>query len=225
MTTKILDKLEDNQEPKFYSAVEERINILSHAIGLLLSVIGLFFLVKHAALYGSVLHLISFSIFGISLIILYTASTVYHSAKEPTIRRKLRVLDHASIYVLIAGSYTPFTLLVLGGWEGWAIFGASWGMAVIGIVLKLFYTGKYDLVSTLMYIFMGWLIVFAAKPLIENFSVPGFLWLLTGGLAYTIGAGIYSIKKIKLNHAIFHLFVLLGSASHFVSAYFYILPV
>lgn len=224
MTEDISDKPEDQQESKFYSPVEERINIVSHAFGLLLSVAGLFFLVKHAALHGSILHIVSFSIFGISLIVLYTASTVYHSAKEPVLRRRLRVLDHASIYVLIAGSYTPFTLLVLGGWEGWAIFGASWGMAVIGIVIKLFHTGKYNLISTLMYIFMGWLIIFAAKPLIENFSVPGLLWMLAGGLAYTIGAGIYSVKKIKLNHAIFHLFVLLGSASHFVSVYFYILP-
>ncbi len=224
MIAKTPDNPKNHQEPKFYSPAEERINIGSHAIGLLLSVTGLFFLVNRAVSYGSVLHIVSFGIFGVSLIILYAASTVYHSTKEPILRRRLRVLDHASIYVLIAGTYTPFTLLVLGGWEGWAIFGASWGMAVVGIMLKLFYTGKYDLLSTLMYIFMGWLIVFAAKPLIENFSVPGLLWMLTGGLAYTVGAGIYSVKKIRFNHAIFHLFVLLGSASHFVSAYFYILP-
>lgn len=224
MIVKTPDLSEKPQDPKFYSPAEERINIASHAAGLLLSVIGLFLLVERAISRGSILHIVSFAIFGLSLIVLYAASTTYHSAKQEVRRRRLRVVDHATIYLLIAGSYTPLTLLVLGGWEGWAIFGASWGMAVIGIVLKLFFTGKYDLISTLMYIFMGWLIVFAAKPLIENFSVPGLLWLLAGGMAYTIGAAIYSVKRIRFNHAIFHLFVLLGSGSHFVSVYLYILP-
>ena len=169
-------------------------------------------------------HVVSFNIFGASLIVLYAASTFYHSAKKPELRRRLRVLDHASIYVLIAGTYTPFTLVTLNGQIGFTIFGTSWGLALTGIILKLFFTGKYKLISTLMYVFMGWIIVFAIKPLINNLSSDGLLWLVAGGMAYTIGAILYSIKKIKFNHAIFHILVLIGSVCHFVSVFLYILP-
>jgi hemolysin III len=137
----------------------------------------------------------------------------------------LRIIDHASIYVLIAGTYTPFALVTLNGATGWVIFGVAWGLALCGITLKLFFTGKYNLVSTLMYVFMGWIIVFAIKPLIVNLSSEGLFWLFCGGMAYTIGAILYSIKILRFNHAVFHVFVLAGSASHFVSVYFYVLPV
>jgi len=133
-------------------------------------------------------------------------------------------MDHASIYVLIAGTYTPFTLVTLNGVTGWILFGISWGLAVSGIILKLFFTGQYNVLSTLMYIFMGWIIVFAIKPLVNNLSVEGLFWLVTGGVAYTIGAILYGIKKIKFNHSIFHVFVLLGSSCHFIAIYFYVLP-
>jgi len=212
------------QAAKYYSPAEERINIGSHAFGLILSVIALALLTTHAALHGTALHIISFSIYGISLIILYTASTLYHGARNPATRNRLRVFDHASIYVLIAGTYTPLALVTLNGPTGWTIFGISWGLAVIGIVLKLFFTGRYDLVSTLMYIFMGWIIIFAIKPLVNNLPEDGLIWLVTGGLSYTIGAILYGIKKIKFNHAIFHLFVIAGSFSHFVTVFFYVLP-
>ena len=209
---------------KDYSPIEERINIVSHAIGFILSIVALVLLVRHASHHGNVLHIVSFSVFGASLIILYAASTVYHSAKQPELRSRLRVMDHASIYVLIAGTYTPFTLVTLNGSTGWVIFAVSWGLALSGIILKLFFTGKYKLISTLMYVLMGWIIVFAIKPLINNLSSDGLFWLVTGGMAYTIGAILYSIKKIKFNHAIFHVFVLLGSFCHFVSVFFYVLP-
>ena len=181
-------------------------------------------LVTHANLHGDVWHIVSFSIFGASLIILYAASTFYHNAKKPELRNRLKIIDHAAIYVLIAGSYTPFTLVTLQGTIGWVIFGTSWGLALTGIILKLFFTGKYNLISTLMYVFMGWVIVFAIKPLINNLPLEGLFWLFAGGMAYTIGAILYSIKKIKFNHAIFHVFVLMGSFSHFVSVFFYVLP-
>ncbi len=216
--------MNDIEGIKYYSPIEESINIISHAIGLMLSIVALVFLVRHANLYGNVWHVVSFSIFGASLISLYAASTFYHSAKKPELRRKLRIFDHATIYVLIAGTYTPFTLVTLNGSTGWVIFGVSWGLAFTGIILKLFFTGKYNLISTLMYVFMGWIIVFAIKPLIENLSSDGLFWLVAGGMAYTTGAILYSIKKIKFNHAIFHLFVLIGSFCHFVAVYFYILP-
>jgi len=216
--------MNDIEGIKFYSPVEENINVISHAIGLLLSIVALVLLVRHANLHGNVWHVVSFTIFGASLICLYAASTFYHSAKKPQLRRRLRIVDHATIYVLIAGTYTPFALVTLNGATGWVIFGISWGMALSGVILKLFFTGKYNLVSTLMYVFMGWIIVFAIKPLFNNLSSDGLFWLVAGGMAYTTGAILYSIKRIKFNHAIFHLFVLMGSFCHFVSVFYYVLP-
>ncbi len=210
-------------ETKHYSPLEEKTNIISHAIGLALSVVALVLMIVRASQYGNVLDIVSVSIFGASLVALYAASTIYHSSKDHARRSRLRVIDHATIYVLIAGTYTPFTLVVLNGSIGWIIFSASWAMAVTGIVLKLFFTGKFNVLSTLMYVFMGWIIVFAISPLIENLSIQGLFWLFAGGAAYTTGAILYSIKKIKFNHAVFHMFVLLGSYCHFVSVYSYVL--
>ena len=209
---------------KYYPPLEEKINISSHTIGLVLSIIGLVFLVKQANQQGNVWHFVSFCIFGTSLIILYAASTFYHSAKEPELRSRLRIIDHASIYILIAGTYTPFTLVTLHGTTGWIIFTTVWGMALIGLILKLFFTGKYKLFSTLVYVLMGWVIVFALNPLINNLPLGGLIWLIAGGITYTIGAILYSIKKIKFNHAIFHIFVLIGSFCHFMSVFYYVLP-
>lgn len=206
-----------------YSPVEEMLNVRSHAAGFLLSIIASLVLIERAINLGGAIYIASFSIFGFSLLILYGSSAVYHNAKNEIKRAKLRILDHASIYVLIAGTYTPFTLITLQGTTGWVIFSVSWAMALTGIILKFFFTGKFRLLSTLMYVFMGWLIVFAIGPLIEKLSSQGLGWLVAGGLAYTLGAVIYSIKKIPLNHAIFHFFVLLGSGCHFVAVYFYVI--
>lgn len=210
---------------KYYSPLEEKINITSHFIGFIFSLAALVLLLTRAALYGDIWHIISFAIFGISLTVLYAASTFYHRAKSPTLRLRLRIVDHASIYILIAGTYTPFALVTLDSPTGWIIFGATWGMAAAGIVLKLFFTGRFKLASTLMYLFMGWVIVFAIEPLTHNLSADGLFWLVTGGIAYTTGAILYAVKQIKLNHAIFHLFVLAGSFCHFAAVFFYVLPV
>ncbi|MCF6278810.1 MAG: hemolysin III family protein [Flavobacteriaceae bacterium] len=214
--------MEENNS-NYYDPKEEKLNVITHGFGLFMSFVALFFLTKKTLNYNTI-HLVSFVIFGCSLILLYAASTFYHASKDPKKRYKLNIFDHASIYVLIAGTYTPFTLLVLDGWVGWAIFGVSWGLALIGIILKLFFTGKYDRASTFAYVFMGWLIVFAIKPLIENLSFEGLMWLFAGGIFYTVGAILYSIEKIKYNHAIFHIFVLLGSFAHFMAVYYHILP-
>ena len=216
--------MEDIEGIKYYSPVEEKTNIISHAIGFILGIVALVLLVTYASLYGNVWHIVSFSIFGTSLVVLFAASTFYHSVKKPELRNKLRIIDHVSIYIFIAGTYTPFTLVTLNGPIGWSIFGTAWGLALTGIILKLFFTGKYKIISTLMYVFMGWIIVFAIKPVINNLSLEGLLWLVAGGMAYTVGAILYSIKKIKFNHAIFHVFVLIGSVCHFVSVFFYVLP-
>ncbi|MHC1703967.1 MAG: hemolysin III family protein [Tenuifilaceae bacterium] len=205
-----------------YSYLEERINVVSHALGFFLSIFAFILLTIRAIMHGGIMHLISFPIFGLSLILLYTASTLYHNSKNPETRSKLKIIDHASIYVLIAGTYTPFTLITLSGTTGWVIFGITWGAALVGIILKLFFTGRFSIASTAMYVLMGWVVVFAIKPLINNLSHEGVLWLFAGGLAYTFGAVLYSIKAIKYNHAIFHVLVIAGSFCHFISVCFYV---
>jgi len=210
-------------DTQHYSALEEKTNIISHAIGLGLSIVALVLMLLRAGMYGDVWQVVGAAIFGASLISLYAASTLYHSTKDPKLRSRLRIIDHATIYVLIAGTYTPFTLVTLNGPVGWTVFGVSWGMAIVGVTLKLFFTGKFNALSTLMYVFMGWIIIFAIKPLVNSLSPEGLFWLFAGGVSYTTGAVIYSIKKITFNHAIFHLFVLLGSFCHFISVYFYVL--
>lgn len=206
-----------------YSHLEERLNVLSHAFGAALALFAWLLLVVKALQSPQMVTLISVSIFGGSLFLLYMASTLYHSAKTPVKRRRLKIFDHCAIYLLIAGTYTPFTLVTLKGSLGWWLFAISWAMAAIGIVLKFFFTGRFNLVSTSMYVAMGWLIIFAIKPLMAAFPALGLAWLVAGGISYTLGAVLYSIKAIPFNHAIFHGFVLLGSICHFVSVFYYIL--
>ena len=207
-----------------YLPAEERINIVSHAFGLLLSIVGLVLLVIHASKYGNAWDVFGFTVFGASLVILYAASTWYHSTAEPELRRKLRIVDHAAIYVLIAGTYTPFAIITLAGSTGNTIFIVVWSMAICGIGLKLFFTGRFNLLSTTMYVLMGWMMVFLIGPMRESLPAGGMAWLAVGGLSYTIGAILYGLKRISFGHAIFHMFVLVGSISHFVSIYFYVLP-
>jgi len=203
-----------------YSKKEEFLNVLSHGFGLVLSLIAFPFLLIKGFAYNGFWKPTSFVIYGLSLILLYAASTFYHAAKNPMIRRKLNIFDHAAIYVLIAGGYTPFCLVALDSSLGWYVFIFVWLFALVGIVLKLFFTGKYDKLSTAMYLLMGWQVVFFAKPLANSLSENGLYLLILGGIFYTIGAILYSLKKLPYNHAIFHVFVLLGSLSHFLSIYF-----
>ena len=209
---------------KYYSPIEESINIISHATGFIFSIIALILLNLRADLYGGFWNIASFSIFGISLVVLYAASTLYHSAKKPELRIRLKVFDHAAIYVLIAGTYTPLTIITLHGTIGWVLFTFSWTFAFIGVILKLFFTGRFSLISTLLYVLMGWIMIFAIKPLIHNLPIEGLIWFIAGGMAYTIGAVLYSIKKIPFNHAIFHILVVLASFCHFITVFFYVLP-
>lgn len=205
-----------------YSQKEEKLNIASHAFGLILSTIAFPFLILKALDFNGFWKPASIIIYGLSLIILYAASTIYHASKTPKLRRKLNILDHAAIYVLIAGTYTPFTLITLEGKTGWIVFSLTWTFALVGIILKLFFTGKFDKLSTIMYILMGLQIVFVIKPLIEKLPEAGLEYLFAGGVFYTVGAILYSIKKIPFNHAIFHFFVILGSISHYIAVYYYI---
>ena len=207
-----------------YTRKEEIFNTISHGIGLLFSIPALVLLIVYASLYGNAWHIVSFSIYGSSLIILYTASTVYHAAKEPKLKHKLNVFDHSAIYILIAGTYTPFTLVTLNGAWGWSIFGIIWGLAIAGVISKLFFIGKFRTLSAIGYILMGWVIIIAIKPLLDNLATGGLWWLFAGGLSYSLGVIFYVQKKMPYAHGIFHIFVLLGSLFHFFSVFFYVLP-
>lgn len=210
-----------------YSLAEEIANAITHGIGTLLSAAALALLVVYACFFGDVWHIVSFSIYGATLVILYLASTLYHSIQNDKAKKILKIFDHASIYLLIAGTYTPVTLIALRSQNGilaWTIFGIIWGFALVGIILKAFFTGRFKLISTLCYLIMGWIIVIAMNPLVHAVSTSAITWFVIGGLSYTVGAVFYMIKKIPFNHAIFHLFVLGGSICHFFAILFYFLP-
>ena len=202
-----------------YSKLEEKLNVISHGFGLVLSVIAFPFLVLKSLNFEGFWKPTSFIIYGLSLIILYAASTFYHAAKKPKRRRQLNIFDHAAIYVLIAGSYSPFCLVALNSNLGWYMFIFVWLFALTGIILKLFFTGRFDKLSTAMYLLMGWQVLFFIKPLMKNLTREGLQFLIAGGIFYSIGAVLYSIKRIPYNHVIFHVFVLLGSLSHFIAIY------
>ncbi len=216
--------MKESPYASYYAPGEERFNILSHGLGFILSTLALILLVIRGLQYQDFWSLFSFSIFGMSMMILYAASTLYHSAKGENRRRLLKIFDHAAIYLLIAGTYTPFSLITLPPPIGRLIFIIVWVFALVGIVLKLFFTGKYDLLSTLLYVFMGWIIIFAIKPLMANLPPEGLVWLVAGGVSYTVGAVFYSLHKLSYNHGIFHVFVLIGSFCHFMTVYGFVIP-
>ena len=202
-----------------YSKNEERLNVLSHGLGLALSIVAFPFLILKSLEYTDFWEISSFIIYGLSMIILYAASTFYHAEKNPKRRRKLNIFDHAAIYLLIAGSYSPFCIVGLDSSLGWYMFLFVWLFALTGVILKLFFTGKFEKISTAMYLLMGWQVMFFIKPLMNSLSEEGFQMLVAGGVFYSVGAILYSIQKIPFNHAIFHVFVLLGSLCHFVAIY------
>ncbi len=207
-----------------YTPAEERLNVISHGAGLLFSAAAFVLLMLRAFQFGGPREQIASAVFGLCLILLYSASTIYHGAAKGPRKEKLQVVDHAAIYFLIAGTYTPYTMITLQGRTGWAFFAVIWALALCGVTLKLFFTGKYEIILTLMYILMGWIIIFALGPLRENLAPAGVILLFAGGIAYTLGAVVYGIKAVKYNHAVFHCFVLAGSLLHFLSIYLFVLP-
>ncbi len=205
--------------------VEERVNALTHGVGAALAAAGLIFLVVSAYVYGGLWHVVSFSIYGASLVLLYLASTLYHSFQNEERKHRLRIFDHAAIYLLIAGTYTPFALVVLHGLLGWTIFSIVWGLAAVGIIFQLFFVNRFKKTATLCYLFMGWLIVFFLQPLAAALAPEGLFWLAFGGVLYTVGAVFYLFKRIPYNHAVWHVFVMGGSAAHFIAVAQYVLPI
>lgn len=209
---------------KFYTRREEIANVITHAIGAILSIAALILLIVFAEQKGDKWYVVSYTIYGISLFILYLESTLYHSITNKKLKKLFRIFDHSSIYLLIAGTYTPFTLTVLRPTIGWLIFGIIWGLAIIGIVMKVFWIGRFNVLSTMIYIAMGWLIVFAMKTLVTVLPTAGIVLLFAGGVIYTLGAVLYLFDKIPYNHAIWHLFVIGGSVCHFLCILIYLFP-
>lgn len=205
-----------------YSKAEEIMNAVTHGIGIALSIAGLVILVVFAALYGDAWKVVASSIYGASMIVLYTASTLYHSFSKTKAAKKLNMFDHISIYYLIAGSYTPFMLVNLRGAWGWSIFGVIWACAITGTILKIIYGNNFRKISTVIYLAMGWMILIAIYPFVKNVELGGVILLAAGGLSYSFGVIFYKWKSLPFNHAIWHLFVLAGTVLQFFAVLFYV---
>ncbi len=200
-----------------HSFREELWSALTHGLGAVASLGAGAVLITLAALWGNAWQLGSAIVFGVSLLLLYVASTLYHAIPHQSVKARLKVFDHCAIFVLIAGTYTPFTLIGLREHGGWWMFAAIWTLAVIGVVFKLFFTGRFKGLSTLTYIAMGWLVLFAIRPLLQQIDLATLAWLFCGGIAYTAGTIFYMSRRIPYAHAIWHVFVLVGSICHFVA--------
>lgn len=207
-----------------YSAREELANSLTHGLGVLLSTAGLVALVLASVRHGDAWHVTSTAIFGGTLVLSYLTSTLYHSLRGTRVKEILRKFDHAAIFLLIAGTYTPFVLVTLRGPWGWSLFGVVWGLAIVGVALKFWFAGRFRLVSTVIYLAMGWLVLIALKPLTAALPRAGLLWLVAGGLCYSLGAVFYLWKRLSYHHAVWHLFVLAGGACHWVAIFRYVVP-
>lgn len=205
-----------------YSKSEERINALTHGIGALLSIAALVILITFAALKGNAWHVVGVSIYGSTMLIMYLSSTIVHSLPEGKAKDIFLFIDHSAIYLFIAGTYTPILLVLLRGPIGWTLFGVVWGVAILGIIFKIFFVKRFVIVSTLLYIFLGWFIIIAWKPLSNEMDLMGLIYLIIGGLLYSIGSIFYMWRGFKYHHAVWHIFVILGSAFHFFSILFYV---
>lgn len=208
-----------------YSRKEEVANAITHGIGAVLSVVALVILIVFASLQGTVWHVVSFSIYGTTMLLLYFNSTLVHSLKEGRAKDLFEFFDHSSIYLYIAGSYTPFLLVAIRGTLGWSLFGIIWGVAIFGVLFKAYFVKRFLFMSTIFYIAMGWLIVIAWNPLSAVVAHGGMTLLMTGGILYTLGTVFYVWRGFPYHHAIWHLFVLAGSAIHFCAVLIYILPI
>jgi hemolysin III len=216
--------LKDQVTTRLYSLGEEIVHSITHGIGVGLGVAGLTLLVVLAVWYGNVYQIVSFSIYGATLIILYLASTLYHAFQNPGVKRVFKIIDHASIYLLIAGTYTPFLLVGLKGAWGWTLMIIIWGLAILGISFKVLFIHRYQKLSVLAYVLMGWLSVVMLKELLVNIPLGGLIWLAAGGVVYTVGVIFYALQKIPYMHVVWHVFVLGGSICHYFAVLLYLAP-
>ncbi|MGX6992640.1 PAQR family membrane homeostasis protein TrhA [Vagococcus penaei] len=206
---------------KKYLIVNEVFNAITHGIGAGLSIAGLVLLIIRGVKIGSPIYIVSYSIFGASMILLFLFSTLFHSLIFTRAKKVFQIFDHSSIYLLIAGSYTPFCLLTIKGWLGWTLFGIIWSLALMGIVYKSIWLKSKNKAGVLLYIAMGWLCLIAIKPLYDGLGFNGFLLLFLGGLSYTVGAWFYSMKQVRFMHVIWHIFVMLGACFIYFSIYLF----
>ena len=213
-----------NPEPKVYSTGEEIAHSVTHGVGFLLALAATAVMVTVAAWRGDAWHVTSCAIYGTTLLLLFAASTLYHALTSVRAKRVLKIVDHSAIYLLIAGTYTPFLLVPLRGPWGWSLFGVIWGLALAGVGFKLFFAGRFKLLSTGIYIGMGWIVLIAIQPLWHALSRGGLFWLALGGVFYTAGTLFYLMRRIPYHHAIWHGFVLAGSVCHFISVMFHVIP-
>jgi len=204
---------------------EEIVNALTHGIGVLLSVAALVLLIVFSSVHGATIHVVSFTIYGVTLLLMYTCSTLLHSFPTGKVKNIFEILDHSAIYLFIAGTYTPLMLIVVEGTKGWVLLTIVWILAIGGIVFKIFFVKKFIVVSTLFYITMGWMIVFALRPIAEKVDTMGLILLVLGGLLYTVGTIFYIWRTFYYHHAVWHLFVLAASAAHFFTIIMYVLPI
>lgn len=207
-----------------YTPGEEIANSVTHGIGIVLAIVGLGVLIAFASRFGDARHIASVAIYGATLILLYTASTLYHGIPLPRAKAVFRTLDHIAIFLLIAGTYTPFTLINLRGAWGWTLFGTVWGIALFGVVFELTSLRRFRRVSLMLYLGMGWAVVIAAKPLVASMAPGGLVLLVAGGLFYTLGVAFYVWERLLYHHAVWHLFVLGGSVCHFFTVLFHVIP-
>lgn len=203
---------------------EEIANTLTHGVGLAMSLAAMAILLWKAATHGDVWHVTSCAVFGSTLVILYFASTLYHGVRDPDLKRICRVIDHSAIYLLIAGSYTPFTLVTLRGETGWLLFAGVWGLGLLGILLKLRKSHRHKDVGLVLYLVMGWMVLFAIKPLLAHLPTAAVGWLIAGGLTYMVGILFYLLDSKKFAHTVWHLFVMGGSFCHVWAVMFYVIP-
>lgn len=208
----------------FYTLGEEIFHSVTHGIGAILSIAGLSVLVALAVARGNVYQILSFSVYGATLVLLYTASTLYHGARKPKVKRVFQIMDHAAIYLLIAGTYTPFLLVALRGVWGWTLLAVIWGLALTGVGLKVAFIRRFQKLAVLTYLLMGWLCVVAVKELLVHVPPTGLFWLAAGGGFYTVGVIFYALKRIRYAHAVWHLFVLGGSICHYFAVLLSLAP-
>lgn len=204
---------------------EEIANAITHGVGAVLSIVGLTLLIVLSSLEGTPWHVISFTIYGVTMLLLYVSSTLVHSFPEGKVKDLFEIFDHSSIYLFIAGTYTPFLFIAVKGTTGWTLFGIVWGIALAGIVFKAFFVKKFFFISTILYVFMGWMIVFAWDSLTQNIAHQGIVLLVVGGVLYTIGAVFYVWRGFRFHHMIWHMFVLGGTVLHFLAIILYVLPI
>jgi hemolysin III len=221
---RLLNYLINQPSERLFTLSEEILHSVTHGIAAGLAIVGLTLLVVLAVINGNVYQIVSFSIFGSTLVLLYLASTFYHGIQNPRLKRKFKIFDHASIYLLIAGTYTPFLLIALRGTTGWTLLVVVWGIALAGVIYKILFIERFQVLSVVSYILLGWLCVFVFKEMLVSIPMGGIIWLVVGGLFYMVGVIFYALQKIPYMHVVWHFFVLGGSICHYIAVLLYLAP-